>query len=70
MIKNELAQYRKDAKLISLRKQRVEIERQIRRLGDKERGILKEINNARGILKSRISLLEAQINRLESKISE
>ena len=70
MIKNELARYRQDAKLISLRKQRVEMERQILRLGDKERYILEEINNDRQMLKWRIRFLETHIKTLESEISE
>ncbi|MFC1912665.1 hypothetical protein ACFLX7_00485 [Chloroflexota bacterium] len=70
MMNNELAQYRRDAKLISWRKQQVEIEWQILRLGAKERDILKEIDNKRQMLKSKISLLEAHIKRFESEMSE
>lgn len=70
MIKNELARYRQDAKLISLRKQRVEIESQILRLGDKERYILKEINNERQMLKWRLRILETRSKTLGSEISE
>ena len=65
MTNNELAQYTREAKLISLRKQIKELERQIFCLGDNERYVLKEINTERQMLKSRISVLETHIKHIE-----